>query len=99
MDQDRLAVRCHGQAIGLEGRLDAPENLHPARLEVANLNRNLRARRPGLNEARLIPSPVAAAGTVVHAGVDDSPAQESYARHNLAWFPSGQGNGQQWRVS
>src|SRR5262245_38809585 len=99
LDQDRLSVRRHGQAVWLEGRLDTPEEPHPARRGVEHLNRNLRARWPGLNEATLIPTPSAAAGTVVHAGLGDSPAQESYAGHDLTRWPAGNGNGQEWRVS
>jgi len=94
LDQDRLSVGRHGQAVWLEGRLDTSEDPHAARRGVEHLNRNLRAWRPGLNEAiGWISIPPAAAGTVVHASTGDSPAQESYARHDLTRCPSVNGNG------
>ena len=100
MDQDRLSVGRHGQAVWLEGRLDTSEDSHSSRRGVEHLNRNLRAWRPRLNEAiGWIPSPTVAAGAVVHAGVDDSPALESYATHDLTRCPPGKRNGQEWPVS
>ena len=84
--------------FGSKGALTLPRIAHPARRGVEHLNRDLRAWRPGLNEAiGFIPIPPAAAGTVVHAGPGDSPAQESYAGHDLTRFPPVIRNGQEWR--